>query len=159
MIKFRNKTLEDYFIDPVTAVITNSKGEIQKTKIIRGRPCFKRMAIHVIQAHTKYGYKKGYDVHHLDENKMNNALSNLAYLTHSEHAMIHKKGEKNPLYGKHHSLETRRKMSVAHTGKSPTNKGKRFKWINNGIEQRFVPFDSEIPEGFKRGMLKKCENF
>lgn len=206
MIKFRDKILENYSIDPETAVITNSKGEIQETSIRKGRPCFHCMEIHKIQVHTKYGYKPGYDVHHLDENKMNNSLSNLVYLTHSEHSKIHskgkfkgktlseehkqklseaKKGAKNPNYGKQFSdehknklsaalkgrqfsEETKLKISAAQKGKqlseehkqkiSEALKGKRFKWINNGIKQRRIPFDEEIPEGFKRGMLKKCEN-
>lgn len=33
------------------------------------------------------------------------------------------RGEKNPFYGKHHSDETKRKLSLAHIGKSPANKG------------------------------------
>ena len=238
MIRYRDKILENYSIDPETAIITNDKGEVQETSIHKdGRPYFKGMRIHLIQVHTKYGYKKGYDVHHLDGNKMNNSLSNLVYLTRSEHTIIHSKGKKlseetknkmsdshkgkqfseetkqkisdslkgenHPLYGKHHSSETkqkmseahknmseetRKKMSVSHKGKTSPNKGrqfseehkkkisearkgikfseetkkklsearkgKRFKWINNGIEQRFVPFDSEIPEGFVRGRIK-----
>ena len=111
MIRFRDKILEEYFIDPETAVITNSKGEIQETKIEDGRPYFHCMAIHRIQIHTHLGYKKGYDIHHLDENKMNNSLQNLVYLTRNEHAMIHKKGEKL-------SEETRKKMSDAQKGKT-----------------------------------------
>ena len=77
MIRFRNRTLEEFSIDPVTAIITNSKGEVQSTYVIKGRPYFKSMTIHVIQAHTHYGYKKGLVIHHLDKNKMNNSLSNL----------------------------------------------------------------------------------
>lgn len=40
--------------------------------------------------HTYLGYKKGYDVHHLDENPWNNSFSNLVYLTHIEHQKLHK---------------------------------------------------------------------
>ena len=198
MIRYRYKILEDYFIDPVTAVITNSKGEVQETKIEKnGYACFKCMAVHVIQVHTKYGYKKGYDIHHLDENKMNNSLSNLVYLTHAEHAKLHQKGIKlseetkqkisDARKGIKFSEETKQKMSEAQKGKklsektkqklSEAQKGIKFSeetkqkiseakkgtknpnygkmWINNGIEQRHIPFDKEIPEGFKRGMLKR----
>ena len=92
MIRYKDTILENYSIDPVTAVITNSKGEIQETKINEcGRPVFKYMEIHRIQVHTYLGYKKGFDIHHLDENKLNNSLSNLVYLTKSEHAKIHVK--------------------------------------------------------------------
>ena len=191
MIRYKDTILEDFFIDPITAVITNSKGEIQKIKIKDGRPYFKRHWIHQWQVHTHIGYEEGYDIHHLDENKLNNSLSNLVYLTRSEHTKIHnksgkklseetkqkmseaKKGEKHPFYGQHHSEETKRKMSEAAKGnknmlgKHHTEETKRkirnFSkglnkdriWINNGVENRFIHFDEEIPEGFSRGMLKR----
>ena len=180
MIRFRNSILENYSIDSITAVITNSKGEVQETKIRDGRPYFKSMAIHKIQAHTHLGYKKGFDIHHLDENKMNNSLENLVYLTKSEHAKIHgkniseerkrkiseaKKGEKHPLYGKQLSEETKKKLSDSLKGHkvsdetirkmSEASKGKNKDkiWVNNGvISKRVKP--EEIPEGFVRGRLK-----
>ena len=196
MIKFRNLILENYSIDPITAVITNSKGEIQKTKIKYGRPVFKSMEIHRIQVHTNLGYKKDYDIHHIDENKMNNSLSNLVYLTHSEHTKMHNKGKKlseetkqkmseakkgkhfsdehkrkisetkknmseetkrklsEALKGKILSEETKKKISEAKKGENNPIYGKRFKWINNGFENRYISLDDEIPEGFVRGMLK-----
>ena len=181
MIKFRNSILENYSIDPVTAVITNSKGEVQETKIRDGRPYFKSMAIHKIQAHTHLGYKKDYDIHHLDENKFNNSLSNLMYLTHSEHAKIHgknmseerkrkiseaKKGEKHPLYGKQLSEETKKKLSDSLKGHKVSEETKRKIrnsskglnkdriWINNGMINKFVKIEEGIPEGFVRGRLK-----
>ena len=51
------------------------------------------------------------------------------------------------LKGRHHSSETRKKIS-------DSQKGKRFKWITNGVKQRRIPFDEEIPEGFVRGRIK-----
>ena len=163
MIKFKNKIFPDYFIDPVTAIITNSKGEIQETYIKGGRLYFKGMFIHKIQVHTHLGYKKGFDIHHLDENKLNNSLSNLVYLTHSEHSKIHNKGKKlseetklkiseamkgenNPLYGKQLSEETKLKIGEAFKGKI---------WINNGVISKRVQCDEDIPEGFSRGRLTK----
>ena len=118
MIKYKDTILENYFIDPVTAVITNSKGEIQETKINEcGRPCFHCMEIHKIQVHTHLGYKKGFDIHHIDENKMNNSLENLVYLSKSEHSKIHNKGENHPLYRKHHSEETCEQLRLINKGK------------------------------------------
>ena len=189
MIRYKDTILDDYFIDPITAVITNSKGEIQKITIRKnGRPYFKGMSIHQIQVYTHLGYKKTYDIHHLDENKMNNSLSNLVYLTRSQHAKIHHKGENNSFYGKHHSYEAKKKIGEANKGRtfseewkkklseaakgrtfseetkkklSEANKGKnnplfgtKFKWINDGIQNRRCPFDEEIPEGFVLGRLK-----
>ena len=124
MIKYKDTILENFFIDPVTAVITNSKGEVQKTYIHGGRLEFKKMSIHAIQAHTHYGYKKGFDIHHIDENKFNNALSNLIYLTRSEHSKIHANGNKN-MFGKHHSEETKRKIAESHKGRTLSEDTKR----------------------------------
>ena len=175
MIQYKDKIFPEYFIDPITSVITNSKGEVQKTKINeRGRPCFHSMAIHRIQVHTHLGYKFGMDIHHLDENKLNNSLSNLVYLTHSEHAKIHSNGKilseetkrkmseahkgNKSMLGKHHSEDAKRKISESLKGRLSGEKhplyGKRFKWINNGFENRFIHFDEYIPEGFVRGRLK-----
>ena len=95
MIKFRDKIYKNFFIDPETAVITNEKGEIQETKIRDGRPYFKGHGLHQWQVHTHIGYEEGYDIHHLDENKLNNSLKNLVYLTRSEHISIHHKGKHN----------------------------------------------------------------
>ena len=122
MIRYKDRILEDYSIDPVTAVITDQNGVVQKTYMISGRPIFKGIGIHCIMAHTFYGYKPGYDVHHLDENKLNNALSNLVYLTHGEHRRLHAKGKPK-------SEETKAKMSAAHKGKpkSEETKAKRHK--------------------------------
>ena len=167
MIQYKDKIFPEYFIDPVTAIITNSKGEIQKTKINEyGRPCFHCMAIHRIQVHTHLGYKLGMDIHHLDENKLNNSLSNLVYLTRSEHAKIHNKiGKKlseetkrkmsETQKGKILSEETKRKISEANKGEKHPCYGTKFKWINDGIQNRRCHFDESIPEGFVRGMLKK----
>ena len=179
MIKYKDTILEEFFIDPVTAIITNSKGEIQKTYINKGRPCFKCHGVHEWQVHTHIGYKEGYDIHHLDENKMNNSLSNLVYLTHSEHMKIHMEGKNHPFYGKHHSEEakqkiskamknmsdeTKKKMSKSHKGKTLSEetkiklKGKNTWtsntiWVNNGVISKRAKCD-EIPEGFVRGRLK-----
>ena len=63
MIKYKDTTLEDFFIDPITAVITNSNGEIQKTYIVRGRPYFKGHTVHQWQMHTNFG-AQNMDIHH-----------------------------------------------------------------------------------------------
>ena len=139
MIRYKDKIFPEYFIDPVTAIITNSKGEIQKTYILNGRLYFKSMEIHRIQVHTHLGYKKGFDIHHIDENKMNNSLSNLVYLSRKEHMKIHsenrseetkrkmseaKKGKNHPFYGQHHSEEIKRKMSKSLKGENHPMYGK-----------------------------------
>lgn len=145
MICYKDKIFPEYFIDPVTAIITNSKGEVQETKINEcGRQCFHCMEIHKIQIHTHLVYKKGFDIHHIDKNKLNNALSNLVYLTKQKMSEAAK--------GRIFSEETKRKLSESHKGKTSNVKDRT--WVNNGVIAKMVKCD-DIPSGFKRGMLRK----
>lgn len=50
--------------------------------------------------------------------------SELIFLTKSEHASLHNKGEKSHMYGKHHSDETKKKISEAHKGEKNPFYGK-----------------------------------
>lgn len=49
----------------------------------------------------------------------------LIFLTHSEHSSLHKKGEKHPSYGKHHSEEWKMKISEALKGIPKSEEHKR----------------------------------
>lgn len=64
--------------------------------------------------HTYNGYIQGLDIHHIDEDKTNDALSNLKYMTPEEHAKLHYKGRSlgvnNHAYGKHWKLTEEQKM-------------------------------------------------
>lgn len=59
-------------------------------------------------------------------------------------------GEKNPFYGKTHSDDTKKKLSAAARKQWETP----VVWINNGVINRRVP-ESEIPQGFVRGKVKR----
>lgn len=48
------------------------------------------------------------------------------FMTHIEHSSYHNAGENNPNYGKHHSAETRAKMSASHIGEKNWNYGKHL---------------------------------
>ena len=175
MIRFKNKLYEDYFIDPETAIITDKNGVIQNNikHSTNGYLKFKGMYVHCIQAHTAWGYKKGFDIHHLDENKLNNTLSNLQYVLRSEHNKLHKKGKATWTQGKHLSEETKCKISQANLGKTGWNKGKHLSeetkckisqaqlgktawnkgsfWWNNGQDQKM---SKECPgPDYVRGFL------
>ena len=54
----------------------------------------------------------GCQVHHIDQNPSNNMANNLICLSKDEHNAIHRElgqklGEKNPFFGKKHSIQTR----------------------------------------------------
>lgn len=55
----------------------------------------------------------------------NRPAEELIFLTHSEHTKLHASGKNHPLYSKHHSEETKRKLSKANTGKHPSEESRR----------------------------------
>jgi len=133
MIRYRNEVFWDYFIHPQTGMITDEFGNVvEQHQDVRGyffvRINSAQFIVHCIQAHTAWGYKEGFDVHHRDENKLNNDLYNLEYLPHGKHASLTNKGKvvsketKNKisksLIGNKHSEETKKKMSEAKKGRS-----------------------------------------
>ena len=100
----------------------------------------------------------------------NRPASELIFLTRSEHISLHDEGENNPNYGKHHSEETRKKISEGNKGKQAGEKHpnygkhhseetrkkmgaalKGMRWFNNGKTNIRV---KECPEGFVPGRLK-----
>lgn len=73
------------------------------------------------------------------------------------------KGEKNPMFGKKHTLISRMKMTQSRTGKKLSEEHKRKmvawktgrKWFNNGKVEKFIDISNGIPDGFVSGRLKK----
>ena len=75
-----------------------------------------------------------YDLHHrneISEHKSrkdliaenlyyNRPATELIFLEHGEHMRLHNRGDKNPMFGKNLSAETRKKMSDAKKGKHPS---------------------------------------
>ena len=86
----------------------------------------------------------GCQVHHLDENPLNNHADNLKVCTKEEHDAYHyeerrqrcierckgMKGTNHPMFGKKHSEETRRKISGAKRGKNLSEETKRKMRMN-----------------------------
>jgi len=100
----------------------------------------KHKLIHTLiyETFNNYKLKKNECVHHIDENEINNILENFELMTKKEHTGLHHKnktisektrklmsenhvdvkGEKNPMYGKHQSEESKNKISKKLKGKS-----------------------------------------
>ena len=57
-------------------------------------------------------------------------------------------GKNNPMYGKKHSPETIEKLK-----QKAKNRPKRF-WINNGIEEKLISIDEQIPIGYNIGRVR-----
>lgn len=61
-------------------------------------------------------------------------------------------GENNPMYGRHHTEESKRRMSIGHTGEKNVWFGQH--WYNNGdISIRSF----ECPNGFVKGRLRRTK--
>nr|DAF84371.1 MAG TPA: homing endonuclease [Caudoviricetes sp.] len=52
----------------------------------RGRDFQTQITVHKLVMMTFVGLKIGYDINHIDGNKLNNHLNNLEYITHSDNA-------------------------------------------------------------------------
>lgn len=126
MIRYKDKTFEQWSICPATGDIFDSKsGKVQDIILdLRGYANFKGMPVHRIMAYTFYGYKPGLVVHHLNQKKTDNALANLVYLTPSEHRKIHNENMSEETHaklsaiwkGKHLPKETKAKIAASHKG-------------------------------------------
>ena len=135
---------------------------------------------HRLETHTPDGKRRGADISHKELIALglyyNRPAEELIFLTRSEHGAIRKvseetrkkisegnkgkqAGEKNPMYGKHPTDETRRKMHEAQKGKPKSEETKKkmreakkgTRWYNNG---KINIMSKECPDGFVPGRLK-----
>lgn len=106
-LKYKNEIIPGYFISD-EGKIYDAEGVKQEQYICLSRPYyfFKRHEVHIMMAHSFYGYKKGFDVHHKNEIKTDNRLQNLVYLTRAEHRRLHCTGKK-------HTPQVKTKISAA----------------------------------------------
>lgn len=85
-LRYKNSIIPGYFIDE-NGKIYDSNGVQQELKLYPGQ-CnhpyyfFKSHEVHKMMCHSFFGYKEGFDVHHINRNKLDNRISNLQYLTH-----------------------------------------------------------------------------
>ena len=71
----------------------------------------------VMEAYLGRPLESGEVVHHKDGNTLNDDIENLQVMTRSEHSRLSSLGNSNTL-GKHHSEETKEKISQGNLGKS-----------------------------------------
>ena len=119
----KDKIDERYNIDD-NGVITDLQGTIQETKNRNGRIFFKGIAVHRILMYTKFGYKD-LDIHHLDENPLNNNINNLEFKTRVEHRRLHMVGNELRI-GMKHTKEWKSIKSNSMLGEKHFNYGKKL---------------------------------
>ena len=130
---------------------------------------------HRLETHTSDGERRAVDIS-VEELKSlgmyyHRPSEELIFLTISEHRSLHDEGENHPMYGKHHSEESKKRIGAGNRGKklseetrnkmSEAKKGNKYalgntntkgtRWYNNvKINIRA----KECPEGFTPGMLR-----
>ena len=85
----------------------------------------------IFEEYHKCTLDKNDIIHHIDGDKLNNHPANLICMSRKAHLKLHHtgknhKGKNNPMYGKHFSEETRKKMSEAQKGEKHHMYGKHF---------------------------------
>lgn len=96
----------------------------------------------------------GYIVHHKDGNKLNNCILNLQLMGFGEHTSFHNIGNNN-MFGKKHSEESKKKMSIAQKGKIRSESHKTKLGKSNSKTRNIYGFfrvsqkkDSKYTQGF-----------
>lgn len=140
-LKFRNKVYENYLIDE-NGIIYDLDNIPQKTYLHKNRPCFKGNGVHAYVVHSFIGYVEKKVIHHINENKHDNSLSNLVYMDHREHSALHNFGKSRPQSVK----DAIKKAKIGNT----IIRGRI--WVNNGVISKMV-YPNEIPEGFVSGRI------
>ena len=86
-----------------------------------------QMRLHRLIWEDFYGKKipEGYDIHHLDSNKLNNAVWNLQCVEKSKHIVFHNTGQSNGMFGKYGSKHPNNKYVLWDSAKVVYDKSKR----------------------------------
>lgn len=104
----------------------------------------KYLHIYIYEYTYKCSILKSNDIHHIDFNPDNNDITNLELMTHSDHVILHSKGN---IYwvGKKHTLETLQKMSNTRKGRplSEEHKQKLRKPLSEEHKQHMCQKRSE----------------
>ena len=94
----------------------------------------------------------GFVIHHIDGDPNNHCVDNLQKITDIEHKKLHTRDGRHPNQGKKFSKELREKLSAAHKGHTPWNKG--LKGIYSEETRRKMG-ERNIGRPSSKGMLGK----
>ena len=84
---------------------------------------------------------EGYIIHHIDFTT-DNLLNNFKMMTNEDHKKLHNKGENHPMFGKHHSEETKKLISENHSDTKCENHPRSIL-----TEQKVIKIRIDLDEG------------
>lgn len=126
---------------------------------------FKQQKLHqyIWMCANKADIPKGFDIHHIDGNKLNNNINNLELVEHNVHTLNHNKekkiifiSENNPFYGKHHTEETKRKISEANKGNQYKSKQVMQLTLDGELVKIWCSANECKRNGFNQGAVSAC---
>lgn len=105
---------------------------------------------------------EGGHIHHKDGNKLNNCIMNLQLLTEKQHNSLHKKGEDHHMWQKHHSEESRKKISESNSKAQNTSgyyrvSKKKDSCCKQGFYWRYRYYEDGKPKEIISVSLDKLE--
>lgn len=107
---------------------------------------------HRLETHTSDGERRLVDISCKELKALgmyyNRPPEELIFLTVFDHVSLHHRGKPGTWIGRHHSEETKKKISEAQKGNTAT---KGMHWFNNGKVNKMC---FECPDGFVPGMLR-----
>lgn len=111
---------KEVVITPWGRAKINTGGHYRITSVKEG---FYKMYVHVLIWEAFYERKRpnDYDIHHVDSNKLNNAIQNLQCVEHSKHMSFHNKGKEAWNKDKNLSKEHKQNLSKNHADFSGKN--------------------------------------
>lgn len=92
----------------------------------------------------------GYDIHHIDKDRTNNAISNLELVESSTHKRIHFTRENNPMYGKPNP-------KASEIGKKRSKQVGCFS-LDGELIKIYNSLREAESDGFNSGNISKCCN-
>ena len=96
---------------------------------------------HRLETHNSDGERRLVDISREELLALNmyyhRPASELIFMRITEHTSLHTKGERNPMYGKHHSGETKNKISKAMKGKPSNTKGRHWN-LSEEVKRKLI---------------------